>query len=159
VSAFLWRNDLAVWEIMLTFAGVILNMVVIIQGVSSTKRNETLLSVRPSSSDAVMDYLHTLVLSTDTKRLVGNLLVKEAMREEAHTKMAEQYRLKKDLDYFSTFKKDWDGEGGLPLSESVIHNFESLLPFISAKALQHIDVYPESNGSLLIMSRSKEAET
>ena len=104
-----------------------------------------------------MAYLHTLLLSTDTKRLVSDLLMKEVMREDARIKMTEQYRLKKDLELFATYQEDWDGEGGLAISKEVIHNFESLLPFISAEALQHIDVYPESNGSLLIMSRTQEA--
>ena len=139
-------------EIVVTFADI--NSVSNMQGMTTTKAN---VSAKPTSSDAVMAYLHTLLLSTDTKRLVGDLLMKEAMREEARIKMTEQYRLKKDLELFSAYKEDWDGEGGLPLNEDVIRNFESLLPFISTKALQHIDVYPESNGSLLVMSRIKEA--
>lgn len=69
----------------------------------------------------------------------------------------EQDRLKKDLESFSAYKENWDGEGGLPLTEKVIHNFETLLSQMSARSLQHIDIYPENNGSLLIMSRTQEA--
>lgn len=119
--------------------------------------NKPVLTGKPTSSDAVMDILHELVLTTDTKRVVIDLLGKEVEREDARLKMAEQYRLKKDLDLFATYEENWDGEGGHPLTSQVIQNFESLLPLISTKALQNIDVYPENNGSLLIMSRTQEA--
>lgn len=118
---------------------------------------KSMIAGMPASSDAVLSYLHTLVLTPETKKSIGDMLVREAMREEAHTKMMEQYRLKKDLELFSTYQENWDGEGGLPLSENVINNFESLLPLISTSSLQHIDVYPENNGSLLVMSRTQEA--
>ena len=107
--------------------------------------------------DSVMDYLHTVNLSTDAKKVIANLLLDEVQREEASTKMKEQFRLKKDLEHFSAFARDWDGEGGMPLQEASLHNFEELLPLLSAHALQGIDVSPENNGTLLITSKLKEA--
>lgn len=109
------------------------------------------------SSDAALAYLRTLVLTTDDKRTVADSLFREAMREDAQAKMGEQYRLKKDMELFASYKDNWDGEGGLPLTEQVIQNFECLLPLISTTSLKHIDVYPENNGSLLILSRTQEA--
>ena len=110
-----------------------------------------------ASSDAALAYLHSLVLTTDDKRTVGDCLLREAMREDAQAKVSEQYRLKKDMEMFATYEDNWDGEGGLPLTDQVIRNFECLLPLITTTSLKHIDVYPENNGSLLILSRTQEA--
>lgn len=107
--------------------------------------------------DNVMDYLHTINLSSDAKKVIANLLLDEALREEASTKMKEQFRLKKDLEHFSTFTEDWDGEGGVPLQEASLQNFEILLPLLSVRALQGIEISPENNGTLLITSKSREA--
>lgn len=107
--------------------------------------------------DNVMDYLHTMNLSSDAKKVIANLLLDEALREEASIKMREQFRLKKDLEYFSAFAEDWDGEGGMPLQEASLQNIELLLPLLSVRALQGIDISPESNGTLLITSKSREA--
>lgn len=107
--------------------------------------------------DSVMDYLHAANLSSDAKKVIANLLLDEAIREEASTKMREQFRLKKDLEHFSTFAEDWDGEGSVPLQEASLQNFELLLPLLSARALQGIDISPENNGTLLITSRLREA--
>jgi len=108
-------------------------------------------------SDSVMDYLHTINLTSDTKRDIANRLLEEVLREEASTKMREQFRLKKDLEHFATFTDNWDGEGGQPLQESSLHNFETLLPLLSVRALCGIDISPENNGTLLITSKTKEA--
>lgn len=107
--------------------------------------------------ESVMDYLHTINLSSDAKKIIANRLLDEALREEASVKMREQFRLKKDLEHFSAFDADWDGEGGVPLQKASLRNFEILLPLLSARALQGIDVSPEGNGTLLITSKSKEA--
>ena len=107
--------------------------------------------------DVVMTYLHSLNMTAETKRSVGHSLMDEARREDARLRMREQFRLKKDLELFATYKDNWDGDGGLPLSEDVLHNFEELLPYLSSNCLLQIDIYPENNGSLLVMWRNKEA--
>lgn len=107
--------------------------------------------------DRVMDYLHTIELSSETKRNIANRLLEEALREDAIAKMKEQFRLKKDLEYFSTFADDWDGEGGKPLQKESLLNFEALLPLLSVRALRGIDISPENNGTLLVTSKMREA--
>ena len=109
------------------------------------------------SFENIMAYLHSINLTTEIKRSVGHSLVDEAMREDAGIKFREQFRLKKDLELFATYKDNWDGEGGKPLNPKVILNFESLLPLLSSRCLLQIDVCPENNGSLLLMWRNKEA--
>lgn len=71
--------------------------------------------------------------------------------------MRKQFRLKKDLEYFSTFTENWEGDGGMPLQEAPLQNSEVLLPLLSTRALQGIDISPENNGTLLITSKSREA--
>lgn len=107
--------------------------------------------------DRVMDYLHTIELSSEMKRDIANRLLEEALREDATAKMKEQFRLKKDLEHFSTFTDDWDGEGGKPLQKESIHNFEALLPLLSVRALRGINISPENNGTLLVTSKIREA--
>ena len=107
--------------------------------------------------DSVMDYLHTVNMTSDLKRIVANRLLEEALREEASIKMEEQFRLKKELEQFSTFDNDWDGEGGIPLREASLRNFELLLPLLSVRTLRGIDISPENNGTLLVTSKVKEA--
>ena len=92
--------------------------------------------------EVVMAYLHSINMTAETKRSVGHQLMDEAMREDARIKMHEQFRLKKDLDLFSSYQLDWDGEGGLPLNPDAIHNFEALLPFLSSNCLLQIDLFP-----------------
>lgn len=110
-----------------------------------------------ASFETVMAYLHSVNLTTEIKQSVGRSLIDEALREDASVKLQEQYRLKKDLELFETYKDDWDGEGGKPLNPDVILNFEALLPLLSSRCLLQIDVCPENNGSLLLMWRDKEA--
>lgn len=107
--------------------------------------------------DRVMDYLHTVNMTSDLKRTVANRLLEEVLREEAGIKMEEQFRLKKELEHFSTFGNDWDGEGGIPLREASLRNFELLLPLLSVQALRSIEISPENNGTLLVTSKVKEA--
>lgn len=102
--------------------------------------------------DRVMDYLHTVNMTSDLKRTVANRLL-----EEVGIKMEEQFRLKKELEHFSTFGNDWDGEGGMPLREASLQNFELLLPLLSVQALRSIEISPENNGTLLVTSKVKEA--
>lgn len=112
---------------------------------------------RGVSFENIMAYLHSINLSTETKRSVGNSLIDEAMREDAGIKFREQFRLKKDLELFATYKDNWDGEGGKPLDHNAISNFEAVLPLLSSRCLLQIDVCPENNGSILLMWRNKEA--
>ena len=73
-----------------------------------------------ASFETVMAYLHSVNLTTEIKQSVGRSLIDEAFREDAIVKLQEQYRLKKDLELFETYKDDWDGEGGKPLNPDVI---------------------------------------
>ncbi|MBQ3784444.1 MAG: hypothetical protein II838_13565 [Lachnospiraceae bacterium] len=109
------------------------------------------------SFEGIMAFLHSINLSTETKRSVGHSLMDEASREDAGIKLREQFRLKKDLELFETYQDNWDGEGGKPLNPDVVLNFEKLLPLLSSRCLTQIDVCPENNGSLLLMWRDKEA--
>ena len=107
--------------------------------------------------EAVMAYLHSINLNVETKRDLGQRLMEEARREEASIKMREQFRIQKDLEIFSSYKENWDGEHGLPVGVNAMRNMEAILPFLSSRCLSQIDVFPENNGSLLMMWRNKEA--
>ena len=124
---------------------------------TSTRQQINIGKNSPVTYDAVMTYLHSINMTIETKHSVGKSLVNEAKREDAQTKLQEQFRIKKDLDLFATYKENWDGEGGLPVSTEALKNVESLLPYLSSRCLLQIDIYPENNGSLLIMWRTKEA--
>lgn len=123
-----------------------------------TATDTTTKTGRPSIPfEAVMAYLHSVNMTAETKRSVARRLQDEARREDASIKMREQFRLKKELDLYATYEQDWDGEGGLPISMEALSNVEALLPFLSSRCLLQVDLYPESNGSLLIMWKNKEA--
>ncbi len=110
-----------------------------------------------SSVDDVMNYLHGIRITSEDKRSIGEMLIKEALREEAIVRMNEQYRLMKDMEIFAAYKDNWDGEGGYPLTEQVKRNFDVLLPNLSPKCLRRIQISPESNGTILIECTNQEA--
>ena len=107
--------------------------------------------------EVVLAYLHSINLTTETKRDLGYKLMDEAQREDASIRMREQFRIQKDLELFFFFFENWDGENGLPVNTKALRNMESILPFLSSRCLMQIDIFPENNGSLLIMWRDKEA--
>ncbi len=68
----------------------------------------------------VMYYLHTIRITPEDKQKVVHRLSEEISGKNLS-------RIYSRLDYLSTLKDDWDGEGALPVSKRVIDNLKSVL--------------------------------
>ncbi len=68
----------------------------------------------------VMYYLHTIRITPEDKQKVVHRLLEEISGKNLS-------RIYSRLDYLSSLKEDWDGEGALPVSKRVIDNLKSVL--------------------------------
>lgn len=68
----------------------------------------------------VMYYLHNIRITPEDKQKVAHRLTEEISGQNLS-------RIYSRLDYLSTLKEDWDGEGAMPVSKKVIDNLKSVL--------------------------------
>ncbi|MBP5682349.1 MAG: hypothetical protein J6X05_03780, partial [Bacteroidales bacterium] len=73
-----------------------------------------------TSFDAVMDYLHSIPISYETKKFVYRQLRQE-VNENHHKTMIDR------LQQISGLKRGWDGDDGLPIKKKTIQNFAQVL--------------------------------
>ena len=67
---------------------------------------------------------------------------------------AEQLDRVKEL---ASLKKNWDGEGALPISKAVIKNAKSIISRSSDKALSMWTFFPEVNGTVILQKNDNSA--
>ena len=70
---------------------------------------------------------------------------------------AAYYAILKKFNKYRSYQKGWDGEDASPLTSKVIENFCLVLENVDKGLLKNLTIFPETNGTLLIESRIREA--
>lgn len=96
-----------------------------------------------ASFDAVMGYLHSIPMTSPTKKLVYHQLQMEVSDEHRIT-------LEKRLREIATLTKGWDGYDGVPVRKATIKNMGQLFASCKASELADWSLAPTPNGTLLL---------
>lgn len=96
-----------------------------------------------ASFDAVMDYLHSIPISYETKKFVYRQLRQE-VNENHHKTMKDR------LQQISVLKRGWDGDDGLPIKKKTIQNFAQVLSICDFADVADWSLFPNTNGTLLL---------
>jgi len=70
---------------------------------------------------------------------------------------AAYYAILKKFNKYKSYPKGWDGEDASPLTSKVIENFCQVLERVDKATFKDLTIFPETNGTLLIESRIREA--
>lgn len=103
-----------------------------------------------TSYQDVMRYLHTIRLSPEDKKLVAHRLTLEVTGKNLS-------RVYSRLDYLASLEKDWDGEGGLPVSRRVLDNIKRTLLISDDSDWQGWLIGADANATLGLQSKTTKA--
>ncbi|MBR2201073.1 MAG: hypothetical protein IJ894_10070, partial [Bacteroidales bacterium] len=103
----------------------------------------------PSYLD-VMAYIHSAPITWEEKKDIGLRLIEET----------SEPALKKAFDTveeLSKLKADWDGEGALPISQTVLKNIRGVLMISANEDWNNWMISPDSNATLGLQSKQSRA--
>lgn len=98
----------------------------------------------------VMNFLHSMPITRKVKRQVAIRLVKEV----SEPALADAFD---KLDELSQLKKDWDGEGALPISPRVLKNMKDVLLISDNDDWENWMFGPEVNATIGLQSKNSRA--
>ena len=102
--------------------------------------------------------LNDVVKKELIKRLNQSLATPSAPTEsDDAASQAAYYAILKKFNTYKSYQKGWDGEDASPLTSKVIENFCLVLEHVDKGLLKNLTIFPETNGTLLIESRTREA--
>ena len=91
------------------------------------------------------------------EKLNQSLATSSMSVESDDASLAAYYAILKKFNIYRQYQKGWDGEDASPLTSKVIENFSLILDRVDKRQLKNLTIYPETNGTLLIESTSREA--
>ena len=101
----------------------------------------------PTTVDAVMGYLHSSRLNTDSKRIVFRLLQTEVANENI-------IKLKKRLQQIESLEQGWDGEEAMPVDRGIAEFTHDFLKRCKPSYLTDWSLFPNVNGTLLFQKEN-----
>lgn len=116
----------------------------------STTASEPTAAYGTNSYADVMYMLHTMSISPEVKERVARRLTLEVTGKNLSKAFAR-------LDHLATLEKDWDGEGALPISKTVINNLKRVLTISDDEDWKYWLISPAPNGSLGLQSKRHTA--
>lgn len=92
-------------------------------------------------------------------RKLKQSLIDETTKDVECNEVAQvaYFELVKKFDTYKKYKVGWDGADAVPLTKKVVHNFGLILDQIDKNLLRGLTIFPETNGTLLIDSTTREA--
>ena len=103
----------------------------------------------PSYLD-VMAYIHSAPITWEEKKDIGLRLIEETSEpalKGAYDKIEE----------LSKLEADWDGEGALPISQTVLKNIKGVLLISDNEDWNNWMISPDSNATLGLQSKTNRA--
>ena len=112
--------------------------------------SEPVVQPTTTSYTDVMNYLHSIRITREDKERVAKRLALESSGQNLS-------RAYSRLDYLSTLQSNWDGEGALPVSRSVIRNLKAVLLVSDDSDWDGWLIGPDSNATLCLQSKQTNA--
>ena len=103
----------------------------------------------PSYLD-VMAYIHSAPITWEEKKDIGLRLIEET----SEPALKKAYDTVEEL---SKLKADWDGEGALPISQTVLKNIRGVLMISANEDWNNWMISPDSNATLGLQSKQSRA--
>ena len=116
----------------------------------STTASEPTAAYGTNSYADVMYMLHTMSISPEVKERVARRLTLEVTGKNLSKAFAR-------LDHLATLERDWDGEGALPISKTVINNLKRVLTISDDEDWKYWLIGPDSNATLGLQAKTTKA--